>query len=258
MTAGCTPPSRRMKPVKARKLHSWDVTPREAARLQSELRRLIRLEPFAGPVRVVAGADVAFSRRDDLVFAAVVLMTWPECVTTATATAVREGTFPYVPGLLSFREGPALLDAFGRLPEDPDLLFFDGQGIAHPRRFGLASHLGLLLDAPSIGCAKSRLCGEHGDLARTRGSVADLIDGGEVIGAAVRTRDSVRPLYVSPGHRMDLLSAISFTLASCRGFRLPEPTRRAHALVTRFKSETVGAGGYSDLPPQESRPEGSP
>jgi deoxyribonuclease V len=216
------------------------VTPREAARLQSELRALLRLEPFAGPVRLVAGADVAFSRRDDLVFAAVVLMTWPDCVTTATATAVREGTFPYVPGLLSFREGPAVLEAFGRLEAQPDLLFFDGQGIAHPRRLGLASHLGLLLDLPSIGCAKSRLCGEHAEPGRVRGSAADLTDGGEVIGAAVRTRDAVRPLYVSPGHRMDLPSAIAFTLAACRGFRLPEPTRRAHTLVTRLKAETLG------------------
>jgi deoxyribonuclease V len=188
----------------------------------------------------VAGADVAFSKRDDLVFAAVVLMTWPECVTTATATAVREGAFPYVPGLLSFREGPAVLEAFGRLASDPDLVLFDGQGTAHPRRLGLAAHLGLLLDVPSIGCAKSRLCGQHEEPGRGRGSTAELTDGGEVIGAAVRTRDGVRPLYVSPGHRMDLQSAVSFTLAACRGFRLPEPTRRAHALVTRFKAETLG------------------
>lgn len=227
---------------RARQLHTWDVTPREAARLQSELRAMLRLEPFAGPVRLVAGADVAFSKRDDLVFAAVVLMTWPDCATVETATAVREGTFPYVPGLLSFREGPAVLEAFSRLKARPDLLFFDGQGIAHPRRLGLASHLGILLDLPSIGCAKSRLCGEHAELGRARGSAADLTDGGEVVGAAVRTRDGVRPLYVSPGHRMDVPSAISFTLAACKGFRLPEPTRRAHTLVTRLKAETLGAG----------------
>ena len=245
-------------PMRARKLHSWEVTPREAVRLQTELRELVRLEPFAGPVSLVAGADVAFSRRDDLVFAAVVLMTWPECVTSTTATAVREGTFPYVPGLLSFREGPALLDAFGRLPQEPDLLFFDGQGIAHPRRLGLASHLGLLLDVPSIGCAKSRLCGEHADLGSVPGSVADLIDGGEVVGAAVRTRDGVRPLYVSPGHRMDLPSAVTFTLASCRGFRLPEPTRRAHALVTRLKTGTLCGEVHKNQAPQGSRPERDP
>jgi deoxyribonuclease V len=218
------------------------VTPREAARLQSELRGLLRLEPFIGPVRLVAGADVAFSRRDDLVFAAVVLVTWPDCVTTATATAVREGTFPYIPGLLSFREGPAVLEAFGRLDGDPDLVLFDGQGIAHPRRLGLAAHLGLLLDIPSIGCAKSRLCGDHEEPGSDRGSIAELKDGGDVIGAAVRTRDGVRPVYVSPGHRMNLASAVSFTLAACRGFRLPEPTRRAHALVTSFKAETLGGG----------------
>ena len=229
-----------MRHVLIRTLHPWDVTPREAAGLQSELRGLLLLEPFNGPVRLVAGADVAFSKRDDLVFAAVVLMTWPECVTTATATAVREGAFPYVPGLLSFREGPAVLEAFGRLAADPDLVLFDGQGTAHPRRLGLAAHLGLLLDIPSIGCAKSRLCGEHEEPGKRRGSTAELTDGGEVIGAAVRTRDGVRPLYVSPGHRMDLRSAVSFTLAACRGFRLPEPTRRAHTLVTRLKAETLG------------------
>ena len=228
--------------MRPRALHPWDVSPREAARIQSELRGLLRIEPFAGPVRLVAGADVAFSKRDDLVFAAVVLLSWPDCATVATATAVREGTFPYVPGLLSFREGPALLDAFGRLAGEPDLLYFDGQGIAHPRRFGLASHLGLVLDRPAIGCAKSRLCGEHAEPGRERGSTAELTDGGEVIGAAVRTRDGVRPMYVSPGHRIDLPSTVAFTLAACRGFRLPEPTRRAHALVTRFKREQAGGG----------------
>jgi deoxyribonuclease V len=200
---------------------------------------MISLEPFDGPVGLVAGADVAFSRRDDLVFAAVVLMTWPECVTTATATAVREGTFPYVPGLLTFREGPAVLEAFSRIAVPPDLVFFDGQGTAHPRRLGLASHLGLLLDIPSIGCAKSRLCGQHEEPGRKRGSTAEMTDDGEVIGAAVRTRDGVRPVYVSPGHKMDLASAISFTLAASRGFRLPEPTRRAHALVSGFKEGLV-------------------
>jgi deoxyribonuclease V len=205
------------------------------------LRGLLRLEPFDGPVRLVAGADVAFSRRDDLVFAAVVLMTWPECVTTATATAVRKGTFPYVPGLLTFREGPAVLEAFSRLAAPPDLVFFDGQGTAHPRRLGLASHLGIILDIPSIGCAKSRLCGEHEEPGWERGSSVDLIDGGEVVGAVVRTRTGIRPLYVSPGHRMDLTSAVSLTLAACRGFRLPEPTRQAHTLVTRLKREALGA-----------------
>ena len=233
----------RIVQVRAHQLHRWDVTPREAARLQGDLRGILRIEPFTGPPRLVAGADVAFSRRDDLVFAAVVLMTWPECNSVATATAVREGTFPYVPGLLSFREGPAVLEAFDRLPALPDLLFFDGQGIAHPRRLGLASHLGLLLDIPSIGCAKSRLCGEHEEPGRERGSTAALTDGGEIVGAVVRTRDGVRPLYVSPGHRMDIPSAVAFTLAACKGFRLPEPTRQAHTLVTRLKMETLRTGG---------------
>jgi len=230
----------RVAQVRARQFHPWDVTPREAARLQGDLRGMLRIEPFVGPPRLVAGADVAFSRRDDLVFAAVVLMTWPDCEPVATAKAVRAGTFPYVPGLLSFREGPAVLEAFGRLTARPDLLFFDGQGIAHPRRLGLASHLGLLLDIPAIGCAKSRLCGEHEEPGRVRGSTAALTDGGEIVGAVVRTRDGIRPMYISPGHRMDIPSAVVFTLAACKGFRLPEPTRRAHTLVTRLKSEMLG------------------
>ncbi|HEY6000469.1 MAG TPA: deoxyribonuclease V [bacterium] len=223
--------------------HGWDVTPRDAAALQADLRGRVRVEPFDGPVRFVAGADVAFSKRDGLVFAAAVLLKWPDCETAAVATAVRAGTFPYVPGLLSFREGPAVLEALAGLPRRPDLLFFDGQGIAHPRRFGLASHLGLLLGLPSIGCAKSRLCGEHREPGRRRGSAAELTDGGEVIGAALRTRDGIRPLYVSPGHRTDLPSAIAFTLAACRGFRLPEPTRRAHTLVTDLKAGRLRGPG---------------
>jgi deoxyribonuclease V len=140
-------------------------------------------------------------------------------------------TFPYVPGLLSFREGPAVLDALDKLKSPPDLLIFDGHGLAHPRRFGLACHLGLLVDIPAIGCAKSRLCGQYEEPGPHRGDTMPLIDKGEVVGAAVRTRAGVKPVFVSIGHRVDLPTSIHYVLACCRGYRLPETTRWAHRLA---------------------------
>ncbi len=226
-------------PICINHLHGWDLTPREASALQERLRGLVRVTPFEGRPATVAGADVAYDKRDRLVFAAVVVMAWDSFKILETALAVKEGAFPYVPGLLSFREAPALLEAFGRLKARPDLVFFDGQGIAHPRRLGLASHLGLFLGLPSIGCAKSRLIGEAPEPPRRRGGLSELRDAGEVIGKVVRTRTGVRPVCVSVGHLVDLPAAVRLTLEASRRFRLPEPARAAHALVSQLKAGTV-------------------
>jgi len=213
-----------------RSLHSWEVTPTEAIALQQELRRQVRLEADLGPVQRVAGVDVAFF--GDVARAAVVVLSFPELQVVDRAWAEQPVSFPYIPGLLSFREGPAVLAAFERLTLWPDLVLFDGQGLAHPRRFGLACHMGLFLDLPSIGCAKSRLCGTHTEPGPNKGDWVPLEDGGEVIGAVVRSCPGKPPLFVSPGHRVDLPTAITYVLACCAGKRLPETTRWAHALCT--------------------------
>jgi deoxyribonuclease V len=190
--------------------------------------------------RLVAGADVAYSSERGRCYAAVVLLRLPELEVVEQASAERPITFPYVPGLLSFREGPALLAAFARLGQRPDLIVFDGQGFAHPRRFGLACHLGYLLDIPSIGCAKSILVGKHQGLGKRAGSFAWLTHQGERVGAAVRTREGVRPVYVSPGYRVGFATAVKLALMLARKFRVPEPTRLADILVERVKRETSG------------------
>lgn len=216
------------------RLHRWDVTPEEARVLQEELRRQLRLEPDLERVQRVAGVDVSF--RGDRARAAVVILSFPALDVVEQAQAEVPVQFPYIPGYLSFREGPAVLAAFERLTLWPDLVIFDGQGTAHPRRLGLACHLGLFLDLPSIGCAKSRLCGQHGPLGPQRGDWAELRDGPEVIGAALRTRPGTAPLFVSPGHRMDLPTAVRYVLACCTHYRLPETTRFAHRLAGAWGS----------------------
>jgi len=221
-----------------RQLHRWEVTPAEAATLQQELRARLRLQPEPGPVTRVAGVDVSF--RAGRARAAVVVLSWPALEPLDQAWAEVPAAFPYIPGYLSFREGPAVLAAFERLTLWPDLVIFDGQGTAHPRRLGLACHLGLFLDLPSIGCAKSRLCGTHDPPGPARGDWAPLYDEGEVIGAALRSRPGTRPLYVSPGHRVDLPTAIGRVLDCCAGYRLPETTRRAHRLAGEGGVGTFG------------------
>ena len=187
--------------------------------------------------RLVAGVDCAFSRDGDYCLAAVVLWDVVDKRVVEERTARRKLRFPYVPGLLTFREGPAALAALGKLREKPDVLMFDGQGIAHPRRFGIASHVGLIIGIPSVGCAKSRLTGTHRQVGERRGNNVHLVDDGEVIGVVLRTRDGVRPVFVSPGHLCDLDSARSLTLRCATGYRLPEPTRLADQRVAAYKRE---------------------
>jgi len=195
-------------------------------RLQEQWRRRIRRERDFDAVETVAGVDI--SVRGSTAVAAVCVLSWPDLEPVETATAVEPVRFPYVPGLLGFREVPSILTAFEKLETLPDLLVVDGHGLAHPRRFGVACHLGLELDLPSIGCGKSRLVGEHREPGRRRGARTRLLHEGEVLGAVLRTRDDVSPVFVSIGHRIDLESAVAYVKASTRGFRLPEPIRVAH------------------------------
>ena len=206
--------------------HRWDVTLDEARAIQHELAKRVSPVPALGEVRLIAGVDMS---AKGVGRAAVVLLSYPALETLEIARAEVPLVFPYVPGFLTFREGPAVLAAFARLRALPDLILFDGQGIAHPRRLGIAAHLGVLLDRPSIGCAKSLLVGRPaGELPPEAGAWVPLKDRGETVGAAVRTRRAVNPIYVSIGHKIDLPTAVEWVLACCRGYRLPEPTRRAH------------------------------
>jgi len=224
-------------------LHSWNLSYREAAALQVQLRRRLRALPLRPWPRCVAGADVAYEKQSNLTFAAVVVLALPDLETIEERTAVCEVHFPYVPGLLSFREGPALLAAFRMLRRKPDAVIFDGQGKAHPRGLGLAAHMGLWLDLPTVGCAKSRLVGEAEEPGPRAGDRTPLRYRGRVVGALLRTRDNVRPVFVSAGHRMRLADAVKLVLRCCKGYRLPEPTRRAHALVTALRSAHRSARG---------------
>ena len=209
-----------------RALHSWDVTPEEARGIQNGLRtQVVRTDRF-GRINTVAGVDIGLKK--DIARASVVVLSFPELQVVDSVVTESPVRFPYIPGLLSFREIPPLLTAFTQLQTEPDLVIVDGQGIAHPRRFGLASHLGLILDKPTIGCAKSRLCGQYEEPESEQGSYTYLMDKGEVIGAVVRTRENVQVVYISIGHRISLDSARTLTLACCRGYRLPETTRYAH------------------------------
>lgn len=215
--------------------HSFAVDVAGARAIQERLRRRVREEPLARPVRLVAGVDVSFDRRSPLLYAAVVVLDAASLEVVEVAAARREAGFPYVPGYLSFRELPPLLAAWERLERAPDLVVCDGHGRAHPRRFGIACHLGVLLDRPTIGCAKSRLVGEHREPGARRGASVALRHEGEVVGRVVRTREGVRPVYASVGHRVTLADAERWVLRLAGRYRLPEPVRAAHAEVNRLR-----------------------
>jgi len=218
--------------------HRWDVTIAEATAIQKELRSQIRLEPLPKPPRTIAGADISYNRFSDDFFACVVVLSLPDLSEVERVFARGVATFPYVPGYLSFREIPTLLKAFEKLKAMPDVIMADGQGIAHPRRLGIATHLGLVLDIPIFGCGKSLLYGVGEQPAQKKGSVSylhDRSDPEDILGAYVRTKDGVKPVIVSPGHRITLEESIRLALDTTRGYRIPEPTRRAHDLVNAFR-----------------------
>jgi deoxyribonuclease V len=220
--------------------HSWMVSPREAILIQAALRERVEQMDRLSPVRLVAGVDVGIF--GGVARAAIVVLRYPELDRVEVSTAEQQVVFPYLPGLLAFREAPVILDAWSGLRSVPDLVLFDGHGMAHPRRMGVACHLGLVLDLPSIGCAKSRLCGEHHDPGAAAGDWAALIEGGECIGAAVRTRPGKQAVFVSVGHRVNLATAIELTLSCCRGHRLPEPIRQAHLAARGELRQANGPG----------------
>jgi deoxyribonuclease V len=213
-------------------LHPWDLPPRQARELQVRLAARIETSDRLGPVARVAGVDVGFVDGGRTARAAVAVLSWPQLVLLESAVVRVPVSYPYVPGLLTFRELPAVLAAWRQLTQLPDLVLCDGQGRAHPRRIGFASHLGLWLDVPSIGVAKTRLIGTHGEVPPQKGQWTPLLDGEEVIGAVLRTRPGVKPLYVSIGHRVSLETAIAWTLACTTRYRLPETTRQAHHLAS--------------------------
>jgi len=217
--------------------HRWNLTPAAGIRLQRRLADRVRQTPCKVDPILVAGVDAAFSKDGKSCLAGVVVWDLPHRRVVEQAVAHKGLRFPYVPGLLSFREAPAVLAAVRKLRRKPDVFIFDAQGVAHPRRFGLASHVGVLLDHPSIGCAKSRLCGQADEPKPARGSWSPLVDDGQVVGALLRTRANVNCVYVSVGHRVTLDEAISVVLTCCTKYRLPEPTRLAHQLVTRVRAD---------------------
>ena len=229
--------SRYNRVMKVKSLHSWQVSPAQARDIQFRLASQVSRSNEVATPRFIAGVDISVDKAKGVATGATVVLNYPELRLVETEVVSGKLDFPYVPGLLSFREAPLTLAACERLSIAPDLILVDGQGIAHPRRFGIASHLGLFLDTPTIGCAKSLLCGRHKEPAEEPGSWTEVVDGGETIGVALRTKPGVKPIYVSIGHKVDLETAIYWVLECCRGYRLPEPCRLAH----------LAAGGSLEL-----------
>lgn len=212
-------------------LHPWDVNPIKAKSIQEELKDKIILQNTLIKVDIIAGVDVWYDKSSNRLYASVVNLKFNSLKIIEVQNTSSQVTFPYIPGLLSFREGPCILNTFSKLEITPDVIIFDGQGIAHPKRLGIATHLGLWLNKPTIGCAKSRLIGEYKEPEVEKGSFSYLKVGNEVLGAVVRTRSGVKPVFVSAGFKIDLGTSIKIILSCCPKYRLPEPIRQAHALA---------------------------
>jgi deoxyribonuclease V len=221
--------------MKCQNLHSWNLPYDEAIKVQSDLSSRIVLTPLKDEPNLIAGADVSYSKGSDLFFSGVVVLEMSQMTVVEEVTAQGKVDFPYIPGLLSFRESPVLIKAFENLKKIPDVVMLDGQGIAHPRGLGIASHIGLILDIPTIGCAKNILVGKYETPNIEAGEYSPIVFRGKTVGVALRTKRKVSPVFVSPGHKMDIQTAIDVVLKTCRGYRLPEPTRLAHLLVNRVR-----------------------
>ena len=216
-------------------LHNWPDNPAEAIAIQQQLRQQVRIEPLTTAPETIAGCDISFNKYEETVYAGIVVLRLDTLETVAEASAVTTASFPYVPGLLSFRELPALFEVWAKLTVLPDVVVFDGHGIAHPRRLGIASHAGLWLNRPTLGCGKSVLVGKYDEPTPERGAWSPMTYRGEVVGAALRTKNKVNPVYVSPGHLIDLDTSRDLMLRCDGGYRIPEPTRRAHNLVNAVR-----------------------
>lgn len=219
--------------------NGWDLTPSEAIARQQELAKLIRLQPLPERFSVLGAADIAYLQSSRQLIAVILTFQWPSLQLLESVQIVTAARFPYIPGLLSFREIPPLLQAFRELRKPPEVMLCDGQGLAHPRKFGLACHLGWCLKVPTVGCAKKRLCGEHRPLELTRGAHAPLYFKGEMVGSVLCTRDKVKPLYISPGHLADCDSSRELALRCVSRYRQPDPLRQAHQLATRLRRELL-------------------
>jgi deoxyribonuclease V len=228
--------------MKTRKLHEWDLSYKEAVEIQNRLASQVRFIVIKKKPKIIAGLDCAFSKDEKRIFAVVVVIELSNFEIIETVTATRKLSFPYIPGLLSFREAPVCIDAIEKLKVRPDVFIVDGQGFAHPRRFGIASHIGVLWDMPTVGCAKSRLIGDFNEPGKRKGNFSPLTDNGEIIGAVLRTRNNVKPVFVSVGHKCTLDDAIKIVLECTTRYRLPEPARLAHQIVSRTRSEDITGG----------------
>ena len=218
-------------------LHPWNVTHEEAVKIQKCLRDKVILKRIDKKINYIAGLDVSYAKGANAVWAGVVVLDFPSLVKIEEEWIQKKVSFPYIPGLLSFREIPALLEVLRKIEVEPDLIFCDGQGIAHPRGLGIASHLGVLLHKPTIGCAKSRLVGEFDPVGQDRGDYVYLRYQNRIIGAVVRTRSRVKPIFISPGYGVMLQDCIRFVIETCPTYRIPEPTRQAHLLVNSVRCD---------------------
>lgn len=216
-------------------LHSWEVSPQEAIKIQKDLKSNISLKKSFNKIDKIAGVDVSYYQNK--MIAGVIIFKFPNLKIIERQSFVASINFPYIPGLLTFREGPSILSAFKKIKNEPDIILFDGQGIAHPRRMGIATHLGLFLNRPTIGCAKSRLSGKYTSVGEQKGDYTPLKEGEEVLGVVLRTRKGVKPIFLSPGHKIDLHNSIEIVLKCIVKYRLPLPVREAHIFVNQIRND---------------------
>jgi deoxyribonuclease V len=213
------------------------LTPDQAIACQQEMQKKLQIKPLDKEIRIIGGADISFNKYSETVYAGIVLFSYPELKIIGNATAISTTTFPYISGLLAFREVPALLKAWDKLTVKPDLMVLDGQGIAHERRLGIATHFGLLTNVPSIGSAKSRLTGKYQEPANELFAENPMYHQNEYIGVALRSKKNCNPIYISPGHNINIQQSVDVIKKCIRGYRIPEPTRQAHLLVNQIRIE---------------------
>lgn len=222
--------------------HAWNLSPTEAVALQRELREQLIIQSLEKEIHIVAGTDLSYDKGSDQFYAGIVFLDYESMEVIAHSTVSSRAPFPYIPGLLSFREIPSLMEAWEQRPMNPDVVLCDGHGIAHPRRLGIATHFGLLTETPSVGCAKRKLVGEYEEPEKRRGEYTPIKDGDETIGYALCTKDGIKPVFVSPGHLIGMEQSREIVLHCARSYKLPEPTRQAHLLVNRLRQGKLEAG----------------